>query len=308
MGDDRVGGHNHTWVIGEGFPKKIKPRLGVAGWVAISPAQRLPLAILDGLSQQQPPSPRKAHTGALSTLRLLPLTHRGSPFEAEQNPSLSPNGCAPCHHPRIWTPGSTVFSSPQLICPCIMKKATTEQFLCRWQVPLDMAWHGLQSGEGRKKNWHCDRVTPECWGKQALAARYSRLGSGAHSPVVSCGADQLGLLIIFVHTISPFLGTVPVLLCKFSFSLNFLLAKLGVIAVTRGRQKCKAHPLLYLKVSRIVPAYFPLPSPNSMVEVHKRPGRTASQLLIVLKSTASSSSSDILFQCHHTIFCHFRIL
>lgn len=41
-----------------------------------------------------------------------------SPSAAGQSPDPSPSECAPCHHPRTWTLGSTVSSSLQQIYPC----------------------------------------------------------------------------------------------------------------------------------------------------------------------------------------------
>ena len=44
-----------------------------------------------------------------------------SPSATARSPDPSPSECAPCHHPRTWTPGSTVSSSPQRIYPCATK-------------------------------------------------------------------------------------------------------------------------------------------------------------------------------------------
>lgn len=57
-----------------------------------------------------------------------------------------------------------------------------------------------------------------------------RLGRGPHSPVVGSGADQLCLLIILVHSISPLLGSIPVLLGQFPLALDLLLPQLRVVA------------------------------------------------------------------------------
>ena len=233
-----------------------------------------------------------------------PLTHQGSPFEAEQNPSLSPNGCVPCHHPRIWTLGSTVFSSLQLICPWITKEATLEQPF--WCGEYLMKWPDVGSRAGRVRGsihtailwlWEAEETTPR-------PPRYLRLSSGAHSPVVSCGADQLGLLIIFIHTISPFLGSVPVLLCQFSLSLNFLLAKLGIITMTRKRQMCKAHWLLSQRQQNCSCLLSYTFIQLSMMKAHMCPQKAAGHLLIVLKITTTASSSSQT----HCFICHLRTL
>lgn len=80
------------------------------------------------------------------------------------------------------------------------EKYRIRTILAGWQV-----WAPEQGQNQEEFTWWL-----ACWG---TIPWHSRLSSRAHSPVVSCGAYQLGFLIIFVHTISPLFSTVPVFLC-----------------------------------------------------------------------------------------------
>lgn len=74
-----------------------------------------------------------------------------------------------------------------------------------------------------------------------------RLGRGPHSPVVGSGADQLCLLVVLVDSISPLLGSVPVLLGQFPLALDLLLPQLGVVTAGGKRSRVKSDLFMALR-------------------------------------------------------------
>lgn len=82
-----------------------------------------------------------------------------------------------------------------------------------------------------------------------------RLSRGPHSPVVGSGADQLCLLIVLVDSISPLLGSVPVLLSQFPLSLNLLLPQLRI--VTGGGKQSRVRSDLFTALRPLRPHTYP---------------------------------------------------
>lgn len=66
-----------------------------------------------------------------------------------------------------------------------------------------------------------------------LAFRYSRLSGGSYSSVVSGGANQLRLFVIFVDSISSLSCSVSVFLGQLSLTLHLLLTQLSIIAAMK---------------------------------------------------------------------------
>jgi len=99
--------------------------------------------------------------------------------------------------------------------------------LCSRFIPVQQKQSQLQDRPSRA-DWE-DKATPQA---------HVRLCRRPHSSVVGSCADQLRFLIVLVHTISPLLGSIPVLLSQLPLTLYLLLAQLCIIAGVGKTAQC----------------------------------------------------------------------
>lgn len=94
-------------------------------------------------------------------------------------------------------------------------------------IPVQQKWSQLE-----------DSPSGADWQDTAMPQAHVRLCRRPHSSVVGSCADQLRFLVVLVHTISPLLGSIPVLLSQLPLALYLLLAQLCVVAGVGKTARC----------------------------------------------------------------------
>lgn len=171
-----------------------------------SSTQGLLLILPDEMNQQRSgSSPRKAHPSALGT--------PGGPNKAHL---LKQSEVQAFHQMGVFHVTTQEFGLLDQLSSLLRGGFVPAKPKRTVLVGAERVWQWLGPGSGapeRRKGG--GRNSRPRW-----APGDSRLGGGAHCPVVGRGADELGFLIVLVHAVPPFLGSVPVLLCQLSLSLS----------------------------------------------------------------------------------------